>query len=268
MNIKLVAFDLDGTIYTDKVSEKVKLAFLKLKEKDIKILPITGRSLRSTLEILDLAGIKEDQRELASLTTGALVQDLNTKVVHNSNFLNRSNYFALKKLENRNIHLSVYTTDKLYYTYLSEELLVDAKALKDDLVKIEDENMLSNDICRFNFMGNKKDLTEFENKYRSQLEKDFYVVRNIPISLEMLSKKSSKANSLEYVMNYYKLNKDEVLAIGDGNNDISMFQLVENSVAMGNAKESVKKYARYITDTVENDGFYTILKKLEIIDED
>lgn len=62
MNIKLVAFDLDGTIYTDKVSEKVKLAFLKLKEKDIKILPITGRSLRSTLEILDLAGIKEDQR--------------------------------------------------------------------------------------------------------------------------------------------------------------------------------------------------------------
>lgn len=265
MSIKLVAFDLDGTIYTNKVSEKVKLAFKKLIEKNIKILPITGRSLKSTIEILDKAEVPYDKRELAVLTTGALVQNLNTKIVQNCNFLDKSNYLKLQKLENRNIHLTVYTTDTLYYTNLCDELLKDASELKDTLIELKKPEDLTEDICRFNFMGEEKYLTEFENKYRKELEKDFYVMRTIPISLELLSKNSSKANGLKIVMDYYGLNEDEVLAIGDGNNDISMFNLVENSVAMGNASQNVKKHAKYITDTVENDGFYTILLKMGLI---
>lgn len=264
MNIKLVAFDLDGTIYTDKISTKTKLAFKKLLEKNIKILPITGRSLRSTLEILNLADIKKTQKDLAVLTTGALVQNLNTKTILKQNFLNSSNYFNLKKMENKNIHLSVYTTDTLYYTILNDELVSDASELKDPLVKIN-ENNLPNDICRFNFMGKKEDLDVFEKKYIKKLEKEYYAVRNIPTSLELLSKNSSKANGLKFIMEYYNLNKDEILAIGDGNNDISMFNIVENSVAMGNSKDEVKKHAKYITDTVYDDGFYNILDKLSII---
>ena len=114
-------------------------------------------------------------------------------------------------------------------------------------------------------MGKEEHLNEFKKLYVDELSKDYYVVSNIPTSLEILSKKSSKANGLKFVMDYYGFTKDEVLAIGDGNNDISMFNVVTNSVAMGNASENVKKHAKYITSSIENDGFYVILKELEII---
>lgn len=263
MSIKLIAFDLDGTIFSNTVSEKVKLAFSELEKRKIKILPITGRSLHSTLDILDMAGIKNN-KELSVLTTGALVQDLNTKDIKNKNFLKSLDFLKLKKYENSNIHISVYTTKFLYYTTLSEELLNDAYALKDPLRLITDTDF-EGDICRINFMGKEEHLNEFKKLYVDELSKDYYVVSNIPTSLEILSKKSSKANGLKFVMDYYGFTKDEVLAIGDGNNDISMFNVVTNSVAMGNASEYVKKHAKYITSSIENDGFYVILKELEII---
>ena len=50
------------------------------------------------------------------------------------------------------------------------------------------------------------------------------------------------------------------MAIGDSYNDISMFEKVNYSVAMGNSIASVKKHAKLKTDTNNNDGVYKILK--------
>lgn len=263
MKIKLIAFDLDGTIFTNKVSEKVKLAFSELQKKNIKLLPITGRSLKSTLEILDMANIQN--RDLTVLTTGALVQNLNTKQILNENFLTVADFIKLKKYETEKIHIYVYTTEFLYYSLLSDEFLSDASALKDPIKAITNQNFIGN-ICRINFMGKEEELNKFKEKYLSTFEKDYYAISNIPTSLELLSKNSSKANGLKFIMSYYGLNKDEILAIGDGNNDISMLDIVTNSVAMGNASDIVKSHAKYVTKSVYDDGFYEILKELKILD--
>ena len=50
------------------------------------------------------------------------------------------------------------------------------------------------------------------------------------------------------------------MAIGDSYNDISMFEKVNYSVAMGNSIASVKKHAKLKTDTNNNNGVYKILK--------
>ena len=111
MKIKLIAFDLDGTIFTNKVSEKVKLAFSELQKKNIKLLPITGRSLKSTLEILDMANIQN--RDLTVLTTGALVQNLNTKQILNGNFLTVADFIKLKNMKQK-IFISMFILLNFY----------------------------------------------------------------------------------------------------------------------------------------------------------
>ena len=52
------------------------------------------------------------------------------------------------------------------------------------------------------------------------------------------------------------------IAIGDGENDISMFEQTPNSVAMGNAVEKAKEKAKYMTDTNDNDGVAKVLSEI------
>ena len=57
------------------------------------------------------------------------------------------------------------------------------------------------------------------------------------------------------------IKKEEILTIGDQDNDIELLKAGGTAVAMGNATEELKKYADYITDTVENDGFVKAMDK-------
>lgn len=58
------------------------------------------------------------------------------------------------------------------------------------------------------------------------------------------------------------LDEKEIITIGDGENDISMFNITPNSVAMGNALEYIKRQAKYITSSNDEDGVAKVLEKL------
>lgn len=58
--------------------------------------------------------------------------------------------------------------------------------------------------------------------------------------------------------------KEEAISFGDGGNDIPMFRATEISVAMGNALDSVKKEASYITADIDNDGLLQALRHFRL----
>ena len=57
------------------------------------------------------------------------------------------------------------------------------------------------------------------------------------------------------------MNREEIVAVGDGYNDLSMIQFAGLGVAMGNAQEPVKKAADYITLSNEEDGVAAVVNK-------
>ena len=61
--------------------------------------------------------------------------------------------------------------------------------------------------------------------------------------------------------------KEEILTIGDQNNDIDLVQAGGIGVSMGNGTPELKACADYITDTVENDGFVKAIEKFVLIEE-
>ena len=76
------------------------------------------------------------------------------------------------------------------------------------------------------------------------------------------SKNISKGKAVEEVCKYLNISKDEVMAIGDGENDVSMFKIAKYSVAMKNALEYVKKEAKVIADSDDEDGAAKVLEEL------
>jgi Cof subfamily protein (haloacid dehalogenase superfamily) len=72
----------------------------------------------------------------------------------------------------------------------------------------------------------------------------------------------SKGKAVHMICQYLNLSEEEIITIGDGENDISMFNITPNSVAMGNALEYIKKQAKYITLSNDEDGVAKVLEKL------
>ena len=72
--------------------------------------------------------------------------------------------------------------------------------------------------------------------------------------LEITHAKATKGFGMDYIMSHHQLSKDEVVAFGDGHNDISMLERVDHAIVMENAHEEIKEYATYITKSNTEDG--------------
>lgn len=80
-------------------------------------------------------------------------------------------------------------------------------------------------------------------------------------NMEVMNKGISKGNAIKILCEIYGIDKSEVIAIGDNENDISMIEYAGLGVAVGNAAESVKEKADYITGDYLDDGVAQVIEK-------
>ena len=62
-------------------------------------------------------------------------------------------------------------------------------------------------------------------------------------------------------MEKYNIKKEEVMAIGDGENDIEMLDFAGLGIAMGNASDFVKEFANDITTSNNHEGVANAIEK-------
>jgi hydroxymethylpyrimidine pyrophosphatase-like HAD family hydrolase len=79
--------------------------------------------------------------------------------------------------------------------------------------------------------------------------------------MEFVDVKASKAIAMEQIGNHYGIKQSQMIAVGDGFNDLSMIEYAGLGVAMANAPEEVKKRADYITLSNEEDGVAHVINK-------
>lgn len=76
---------------------------------------------------------------------------------------------------------------------------------------------------------------------------------------------SDKGTAIRTCMEKLNVSREDTYGFGDGINDLSMMQAAGHSIAMGNACESVKKAAEYVTDPIDQDGIANALKHYHLI---
>ncbi|PJG83262.1 Cof-type HAD-IIB family hydrolase [Caviibacterium pharyngocola] len=85
-------------------------------------------------------------------------------------------------------------------------------------------------------------------------------------SVDIFDAEGSKARGIAAVAKHLGFTMENVMAFGDGLNDMEMLSAVGVGVAMGNAHEKLKQVATHITDHIEQDGVYNFLLKAGLID--
>lgn len=80
--------------------------------------------------------------------------------------------------------------------------------------------------------------------------------------VDCIHKDATKGNALKWLLDYWKIPKEETIAFGDNLNDIDMLMAAGNSYAAGNARAEVKAAARHVAGAYYEDGVLTVLKKI------
>lgn len=91
------------------------------------------------------------------------------------------------------------------------------------------------------------------------------IVRWDPRFVDLIPAGGGKGGGVAAVLDHLGLEREEAVAFGDSQNDISMFAACGTSVAMGNGFSAVKAAATYVTDAVDDDGVYRACVRLGLV---
>ena len=256
--IKIIFVDIDCTLldHSKKPSrfDKKSIRYLsKLQKEGVIIFLSTARPYHSVerIKILDL--IKPDGMILAN---GGLII-YKDRIIYNP-IMDEKDFVSLCELTNK--YGGNLEGIRPYDCFLINNNLEPAKKLFDtypeDIPPVEDYHHQK--VIGANLFISK----EFDEKIKAKLPSVLYYYRYHDYGVDVASIPHIKGESVKYVLDYLKTEKEFACSIGDDNQDISMFEETNYSIAMGNGKEEVKDKAKHITKTVTKHGVKYILKKL------
>ena len=99
-------------------------------------------------------------------------------------------------------------------------------------------------------------------KYNEKFGDILNIGRSEPFFIEITPKGIDKAASLERLCQIMGSSRENMIACGDGFNDISMIEYAGTGVAMANARKEVKDVADYITSSNDDDGVAKVIEEL------
>ncbi|WP_379127426.1 Cof-type HAD-IIB family hydrolase [Paenibacillus sp. sgz500958] len=243
----VIFFDIDGTLlnHDKKLPDSAKQAVFKLKELGHEVAIATGRAPFMFEEIRQ----ELDIHSYVSYNGQYVV--LNGKVLH-TNPLNIASLEKLTETALKHEHPIVYmdhedmranTPEHNYIRESISTLKISRYPGYDPLYYKGRELYQSLLFCA------EGEEYRYEQEYR-----DFDFIRWHPFSVDIIPHGGSKAKGIQKIVEALGFAPEQQYAFGDGLNDMEMLSTVQNSVAMGNAEEKIKKAARYVTKSVEEDG--------------
>ncbi len=256
--IKMIATDIDGTIMKDnfECTDAVRDCIKNLK--DVKVVLVTGRMHSATVKVAQYFNL---DTPIISFQ-GGLVKEQTGKTLYERLLDAQTARKIIDWALENNVHLNLYMDDKLYGTKDNEAIM-----------RYTCEREINYNVCDFNNIElkniNKLLAIDFNDADRvtgwmEYLQKEFpqlYIVKSTPYFCEISHPEATKKYAVEFLRKHWGFDKDEVLAIGDQNNDIELLKAGGVAVAMGNATEELKKHADFITKTVDEDGFVYAIEK-------
>ena len=130
------------------------------------------------------------------------------------------------------------------------------------LVQVESmKDYVRFEVPKFLMLDDGDYLVTVEPLVKAALGKNFSVYRSEPYFLEVMPKGIDKALSLARLLEVLGMTKDQMIACGDGYNDLTMVQFAGLGVAMENAVLPLRKAADYITLSNNEDGVAHVVEK-------
>ncbi len=266
---KLAIFDLDGTLTNSQkeLSPRNREALISLQKQGVKVALASGRPTY---------GIEPLARELMLEHYGGYILSYNGGVIIDCATGETIHHQLLPKEMIEPLYEATKRHNCTILSYSGEEILAE----RIDCQYVQHESMLNKmplrqvdsfvesfkeDLPKCLAVGEPEAAAALERELQESYSKGMSIYRSEPFFVELVPLGVDKANSLEHLSQHMGITAADMIAFGDGFNDLSMIQYVGCGVAMANAQEVVKANADAHTLSNDLDGVaYFIEQELNL----
>lgn len=265
--IKLLALDMDGTLLNEEkeLMQPQIDAIHKAVKAGVTVVLCTGRPLVGVKPFVQQLGF-DTEDEYIIVNNGCSTHSTKDWALIDWEELSAEDVRYLAGFtENEDVQISLF--DEEDYFVLAEKandrVNLDASlvGMTPQPIGLDEATSGKHRFFEAMFVGEKEHIDIFENQHNPVLSKDYSTVRSQDYLLELLPNGASKASGLKKLSDRLGILPEEIMAMGDANNDLEMIEFAGLGIAMGNANEQVKAIAQDITDTNENNGVAKAIEK-------
>ena len=248
MAYQAIAFDLDGTLLNPQgqILDSSKQAIQRARDKGLKIFFVTGRhhtAVRPYYHEINL-----DTPIICC--NGTYVYNPHTHEFSFGNPLSREQTEKIISVsEKYQIQLLMYSRDAMNYIMVTQV---------DDFRTLYTQP----DECIWKFVISHPDRQNIEKAIDELPPTEFSCEWSWVDRVDVANNGNSKGGRLLDVLKVWDIDPQNVIGFGDNHNDISMITAVGLGIAMGNAEEEVKRQAKRITLSNEEDGIAQVLNEI------
>ena len=273
--VRLVALDMDGTLLDSgvRVPGKNAAALEELKSRGVEVILATGKARPSALLACEKSGLSHlfSENSPGIFLQGLLVHGKGGEVLDRSflppsvvreafQYAEEENVACCGFLGDTNVTLRAHPRlTELHERYYEPESVVVSSV----------EEIVAQDVYKILFYGDDAGVIEGKVKphWERNLPEGARLTRAIPEMLELVPDGTSKASGLKRLLRQYGISAEEVLAVGDGDNDLEMVSLAGIGVAVDNATPSLKEVADHVVSSNDECGAAEAIWKFALRDQ-
>ncbi|MDO5350276.1 MAG: Cof-type HAD-IIB family hydrolase [Lachnospiraceae bacterium] len=267
MDYEMIVLDLDGTLTNrDKViTQRTKEALTEAMKQGKKVILASGRPVYGVMPLAKELRLSDYGGYILAFNGGVIMDCRTEEVVFSRMLPAESNYQIIQLALKNRVDLLTYDRDVIL-TNNEESSYVQLESRINHL-RVRQMEMdelfarLDFSVPKFLMVDDGDYLAMVEPRVKAALGKNFSVYRSEPFFLEILPRGIDKAQSLERLLQKMGLKKEQLIACGDGYNDLSMIRFAGLGVAMANGVLPVRKAADYITASNDEDGVALVVEK-------
>lgn len=262
---RAIALDLDGTLtnHDKEVTPITRQALMRAQKDGAHIILASGRPTYGIAPIADHLEIDKYNGYVLSYNGGKIV-NWQTKEELYSNHLPNNVIPILYNYAKEKGYVLLGYAGKEIITEMPDDKYVkeESRINKMEIRKVDNllESLESNP-TKLLMTGDASLMIKAEEELAEIVGNRMDVFRSAPFFIELVPKGIDKAQSLNRLLELIGLSTNDMIAFGDGYNDLSMLKLAGVGVAMANAVPEVRAEADFITKSNEEDGVAFAIEK-------
>lgn len=255
---RLLVLDLDGTLTNSKkeISPRNLRTLLRLQQSGVRLVLASGRPTYGIAPLAEQLQMKTYNGYILSYNGGEII-DWSTGELLYRDLLPDDVLPVLYQTATDNGQTILTYDNEFILTENPDDPYVRKEAFLNKMQVRRTDNFLQDaplPLPKCLIVGEPEQLMQTEAELSLRLQRQISVYRSEPYFLELVPLGIDKARSLAALADILCITREEIVAMGDGYNDLSMIKYAGLGVAMGNAQVPVKAAADYIAPSNDEDG--------------
>lgn len=266
MKYKLLVLDLDGTLTNDEkiITPKTYDALMKAQEEGVKIVLASGRPTFGIAPLAEKLKLKDYGGYILAFNGCRIINWQSREIISDSVLDPEVMPYLYECSKKSGFPILTYQGEDIVTEYPEDQYVIEEARINKMPVRKMNDFMteVKYPINKCLIVGEPERLHVLEIEMAEKLQGRMGIFRSAPFFLELVPLNVDKAKTLNILIKKIGITREEVVACGDGYNDLSMIEFAGMGVAMKNAVDEVKAKANYITIHDNNhDGIAEVIEK-------